>query len=1545
MRKFFQLALLLAALGWSVEPCQAQTLEDRIRNIYASLDKSQVQSGILIHQTPLFIWPGRYDGINTADSMRLNLDQFGILYGQFRGASVGKSFLPEPSAYLDKARSQSPAGDTVSLAFMAVRYDFIRAEARDANLLQWHNGQMRDVPRRVGSPYGQDTCFAFTSLRPKVQGLKAVFALPSELIFSNIKWRSSTIEVDFGDGQGFQPLTQSGLKEINYNKAGQKTLTLRCTIGRGVFMAATVIEVEETPSKGSAERNGAVPYDEDDPEIVNLGGATLSIFSACEDKKVRRPLIVVEGFGGYHTSADMFLLLSIPINGELLRDWMNDREYDLIWVDLNAPFASISLNAIYLAGAIDWINNRKHADGSSEPNALIGASMGGLVSKLALLQMHNTQDKDSEVERFFTYDSPLKGANFPIGIQTFIRDLVYNASNIGASTASLQGALDLLDSPAAKDMLVARVLQGPPGCTGCPITFTAAPSAQFTALQNSISTLESIRPLSAITRHIALSNGANLGILQESMTPIMQILKLHIELQEIEGAGAWQGCYDVIIDAKSYAATNVSTLVYERSITVDISLLCDPFANNSTDAVSFTLPAPMNLDNAPGATSELGLQLLEDGLGTLIASLEHVEDSEHDVMINSFSFVPTVSSLDMPLGANPNTPTPNGGASVNRWTASNNNSVVSPFSNLPEFNQEHVSMNSRIATVIVDELEPVSVTALDGDLTNGEIYNFGRSIPASNTTGVTETPRNISQDLTIANSAQLWINRDDRIGYTNNSGNPLNRKPQQFTVSVPGASCLEDNQVTVTVENGGKIKIGEYDGNVFNIGQLHFGKNSELIVNGPEAVLIDKESTLAIEGGATMTIRPGAKVLAADLAHMAVQNGSELTIQPGGTLEFTWGADCVVRQNSRIIVEAGGILQISHPNTNVTVQSGGELILRPGAILRLWDGQQDDGEAFLKIEGGGKLRIEGEYDLSGNGYIWLQGFPTPGYPVYEDLRSEIHYKGHSKTCRLFFLDRAGFSAVNKPLRLERLQIDCNGVGGIGAENSAIRIFDVNFESKGAGLSALWVWGGTFMLVRNTDFIEFPIGLEISEHQGLAGVLPRIENSRFTKCQNGLMMYNSRYLNIINSHFTDCIYSSMELYNVTNSVNFNNSTITGTGAFSDIYGTDVDLLSQEWPVPGILLQDVPRFRMSGGSIQNCQTGIFVPDFARSNIVLTNKATIQGNQIGIHVRNGFRDVNGSTVQNYGMVLMDCAKLLDNHFGIMGSNVLLQINAFANSGTKDPAFVRSNHFRLQPISNYFRSLFYLCYDATGYNISSISAPGNFWEGVDNQPITPWRLYNSALDFGPPIGCYIASNPNNVTLLRDPVAPAELAVCPVQISTPNPNGDEEFACAPPDASEIEGKLHEQFYNGYRQFSIEADSTNDFTLSDAIFQPLSDISQQEIMTMTEKCRSFVYGSQAFVKGNEGGERNGNNEQYHLSAYQADVLRVLPNPSSNTVTIWLPDEDCFLRVWDTYGKLVFETQTSAGTANLDVSHWPVGVYWAEAAGAEFREKVKLVVQR
>ena len=576
---------------------------------------------------------------------------------------------------------------------------------------------------------------------------------------------------------------------------------------------------------------------------------------------------------------------------------------------------------------------------------MIGASMGGLVGKYCLLHMHNVQGKDSEVERFFTYDTPLTGANFPVGLQLMIRDLV----NLSASTASdpnIVQALQLIDGPAASQMLRQKAIIDANGNL-------ALSSAGFDALQEEIDAMNAIRPLSAIVRHIALSNGAGNGTAQETVTDDIA-MEFSLQLDGVVGGGApyWQ--YDILITGTAFAARTTTTLLYSRQT------LIFPITGgfNIEESASYVHPFPLGLDVAPGGNSNVGLAQLQ---GALEMAFENIEDQiayDVDMPITHFCFVPTVSSLGLPVSASLFAPTAGGVAS--RSSVSLDNSVTSNFSQLPEFNQEHVSMNVRIADVMVDELKPATVTVLDNELANGEIYNFGRSVPATSTSGVQETPRTISQDLTIGSGAQLWLNRDDRIGYTNNLDNPQNRTPQQFTVSVPGASCLGNDPVRVLVENGGKIKVGEYDNGVLNIGKLRFGKSSELVVNGPEAMLIDKHSILAIENSATMTIEPGAQVLAADLARMIVQNGSEVVIR--GTLKFTGGADCVVSQNSRVHIKAGGTLHITSDQSMLHIREGGTLILDPGAIVHV-----ESPNSNIRIEG--TLMVNGNFTFQGRGHF------------------------------------------------------------------------------------------------------------------------------------------------------------------------------------------------------------------------------------------------------------------------------------------------------------------------------------------------------------------------------------------------------------------------------------------------------------------------------------------------------------------------------------------------------------------------------------------------
>ncbi len=52
------------------------TLTGWFRWAHEPLDKAEVLSGILIQQTPIFIWPGIYDGVHVHDTLALSRSQW-----------------------------------------------------------------------------------------------------------------------------------------------------------------------------------------------------------------------------------------------------------------------------------------------------------------------------------------------------------------------------------------------------------------------------------------------------------------------------------------------------------------------------------------------------------------------------------------------------------------------------------------------------------------------------------------------------------------------------------------------------------------------------------------------------------------------------------------------------------------------------------------------------------------------------------------------------------------------------------------------------------------------------------------------------------------------------------------------------------------------------------------------------------------------------------------------------------------------------------------------------------------------------------------------------------------------------------------------------------------------------------------------------------------------------------------------------------------------------------------------------------------------------
>ncbi|MEL7250300.1 MAG: T9SS type A sorting domain-containing protein, partial [Bacteroidota bacterium] len=1210
---------------------------------------------------------------------------------------------------------------------------------------------------------------------------------------------------------------------------------------------------------------------------------------------------------GNSTPEDLFERLNQQTSeGESLNNYLNTNEYDLVWVDYVDAFAAIEENADNLIEVIDWVNSRKYADGSNEPNNIIAFSMGGLVAKLALLKMYNVQNRDPEVERFFSWDSPLQGANYPLGIQAFLRDVIYNAANFGASTASLQEAIFLLDSGAAVDLLKARVEIDCPTNSTCPLELIVLPPSN---LFDEIEQLESIAPLNQRTRHIAMVNGADNGVLQNNISSVMKILEFNLQLDEVDGVGAWQWCYDVIYDADAYAATAQSTLIYERTITVDISLGCEPFANDDTEEVKLILDQPMALDNVPGGISDIGFSALQSGIQTMLDGLSHVEEEEFNILINSFSFIPTISSIYMPAGTDPAIANPTAGPEIDRWSA-------------PVANQEHVSMNLRIADIIVSEFDASSIGQLTGTLFTGQTYNFGRTVPIDNESVVVETQKVIDQDLTINNGGQLWINRDGPIAY-NIPSNPANNSQQSFTVTVPGASCVDDgSSVTVTAASGGQLIIGDYASGVDNIGRLYFGKNGNLIVNGDEGVLIERFSTLSFAGGATMTINSGGTVEGARKSMLFVNDKSEVRIEDGGMLLLEQEATGYIGDGAKVHVTPGGTLRLSE---------GGQLIVQAGGILEIDAGADLDlywHASNILVEKGGELIINGTFEFDGYGYfqfdrdhiftqnapLVLDGQNDRFLRLNENARLRINHHGlnfrngeveYREGAVIEVAPGAEVDAWN--MKFESIANDAYyNIGFQISEASKIEMWFVEFESLSTGLLVNHNFTDLDFEIRHSEFSNCRAGLEAGYMEYL-----RLVDVDFWARENGVQALFTDQISTLSisggviSNYDNGSASAIQVQNTEN---------------MNLFGTHVVENRR-----GILLEDVFALRVFAGLIgRNSIVGIDVPikqdgTGNESNIFLFSQAQVNQNEIGIHVEQG--KISNSTNEYYGMVTLDCAEMRDNTKGIKGEDVLLNIDAYVNAGTTDASMIRPN--RIYGSGRYFE----ICYSAES-EVDEVLAKGNYWGG-GLPSFWQYQLNNPTTQCGTFGGILNASDPEDTLPIGcndedGPIEPQDDTVGGPIINFPEDSlrgGGPSCIFTSNDGPIELHTIHEDAYNLFRA-GMHSEATDQFAIT-------AGVSTFTTSTSTAVCKQYINVGRVMARGQTVQLQVIQENPFSPNITPSEIALVYPNPAGNMVNLEFKEEIATVNIMDLMGRKVYSRQNLNDMISIDISTWEEGAYLVE----------------
>lgn len=318
---------------------------------------------------------------------------------------------------------------------------------------------------------------------------------------------ADNLEIDFDNNQGFQSITVGDVVPVNYSQAGYKTI--RFKDASGIFQSIDfqvkestfpyvvpdlILEAEvlnfQPPCPGTYSTDTTAPlYKYTQPSdgsargYVRLGNGNTTI---------TRPLFFVDGL---NLPEDRVI---DPNTGEIIRfgnlgwdvitrgidetfippgsgepeiyaeipqmfDEVTMEGYDIIFVDFEDGADYIQKNALLLIDLIQQVNALKTpVNGCTYENIVVGASMGGIISRYALATMEQTGE-DHETRTFVSFDSPHKGANISLGLQSFVWFFseFYDPEQ-AQSSAVLQskGIWNDLNRPAPRQLLVENLFNG-----------------------------------------------------------------------------------------------------------------------------------------------------------------------------------------------------------------------------------------------------------------------------------------------------------------------------------------------------------------------------------------------------------------------------------------------------------------------------------------------------------------------------------------------------------------------------------------------------------------------------------------------------------------------------------------------------------------------------------------------------------------------------------------------------------------------------------------------------------------------------------------------------------------------------------------------------------------------------------------------------------------------------------------------------------------------------------------------------------------------------
>lgn len=440
--------LLVICAMIEVSVLHAQTIQGcdvvrrEIDTLFSKIEKDRVPTGLLLDNAIEFVDIRKYNGQKLTDATLVNGLLFKDILKTLNSCSITTPRIANIDQYVPNTINATSPDNNVNIIAALFRYNYIQSNAITDALISFDGKYVRDIYKDDvwQNPYGEDCVFAMTTNYKifKQQAVCLNLAIPQTLRNTNPK----KVYCDPDDGSGYRLVNdiESGRIWVIYRSDGEKRIKMKVELQNGrVLETHASIYIDSTPVPSSLNDVPQLPYF----EIYEDGGIAAHVYykTYSGDNMIRRPFIIVEGFDPWqlltikefglkqrHENLNLyngFTTYADILDSFLLSDLA---EYDFVYVDWYDSTKDLFVNASALISVINEINSRKAEAGSTERNIIMGQSMGGLITRLALCMME-MGNCEHEVSTYISHDVPHLGANVPLGAQYFIMQLLSYMGN------------------------------------------------------------------------------------------------------------------------------------------------------------------------------------------------------------------------------------------------------------------------------------------------------------------------------------------------------------------------------------------------------------------------------------------------------------------------------------------------------------------------------------------------------------------------------------------------------------------------------------------------------------------------------------------------------------------------------------------------------------------------------------------------------------------------------------------------------------------------------------------------------------------------------------------------------------------------------------------------------------------------------------------------------------------------------------------------------------------------------------------------------------